>query len=79
MLVLGVTMRSTQRNGRLRTKPTRLYRVKVGFLNPNADYETTVHATNQWNAVWLVSDGLMAKRSPGIVTHVNGKDVMELR
>lgn len=58
---------------------TRLYTVRVGFLNANADYNTSVLATNPWNAVWRVSCSLMNKKSQGIVTHVNGKDVMELR
>ena len=58
---------------------TRLYTVRVGFLNANADYNTSVRATDHWNAVWRVSCSLMNKKSQGIVTHVNGKDVMELR
>lgn len=64
---------------KFKTPRTRLYNVRVGFLNANADYDTTVRATNGWNAVWRVSEMLLSKRSDGCVTHVNGKSTLEMR
>ena len=74
---------------KFRAKPTRLYRVKVSFLNANADYTTTTRATNMWNAYWRVQCALNDKsaksraegfpRESGSVSHVNGRDVLTLR
>lgn len=62
---------------RPRKQTERTYEVKVGFLNPNADYTMHVAATSRWNAVWRASERLIG--SGGSVTHVNGVDVLALR
>lgn len=63
-----------------KTPRLRLYTVRIGFVNPNADYEKPVYATSMWNAVWKATDSMQAhERVWGSVTHVNGRDVLTLR
>lgn len=64
----------------MKTQRLRKYIVRIGFVNPNADYEKPVFATSMWNAVWKATDSLKPhERTWGSVTHVNGKDVISFR